>query len=112
EWDNVAPACEGAGRKVGVSTPIKFGIKVSQLLRIKLKMRHTRWNFGGVCRYINVAPEDLKIDVGADLPGKVSPDNRVRIQPHVEFKRPLPHRSKFSAAISAHEIAHFFRRKF
>src|SRR5437660_8101303 len=38
----VAPACEPARRKVGVSTPVKIGVKLSKLLRIKIKMRQPR----------------------------------------------------------------------
>src|SRR3954447_15562872 len=110
--DDVPFACEDAGRKVGSPAPVKFGIKLSQLLRIKIKMWQPRWDFCGVRGDGNVAPEHLKIDIGADLRNKVSPNDRVRIEPNVTLKRSLPHCGMLSARISAYEIPHFFRGKF
>src|SRR5262245_37441725 len=73
----VASACEPAGRKVGVSTPVKIGVKLMKLLRVKIKMREPGRNFCCICRDGNFAPKNLKIDVRENLWGEVTPDNRV-----------------------------------
>src|SRR5206468_10395599 len=112
EGESVPPASEGPGRKIRASTPIKLGIKAPQLLRVKIKMRQPGWNFLSICRDRNLAPENLKIDVGADLWSKVSPDNCVRIKPNVKLKRPLPHRCQFSAAAPTNQVAHCPRGQF
>ena len=77
ERDNVAPACEGPGTKNRRVHANQTPASNAQLLRVKIKMRQPRWNFGGICRDGNLAPENLKIDVRADLWSKVAPDNRV-----------------------------------
>ena len=66
------------------------------------------WNFCGICRDRDLAPEHLKIDVSADRLSKVAPDDCVRIRPNVKLKRPFPHRGELGAAIAAHKLAHFF----
>src|SRR4029453_14124129 len=76
----VAPAWERARRKVGASAPVKIAVKLSKLLRVKIKMRQPGRNLCRICWDGNFTPKNLKIEVGADLLGEVTPDNRVGIE--------------------------------
>jgi len=70
-------------------------------------MRQPYRHLCGVRRNENFAPKNLKIHASADLWSKISPDNRVRIEPDIIFKRPLPQGSVFSTIIAADELKHF-----
>src|SRR6476620_10115456 len=108
----VSPATEGSRTEIGVPPPFELGIKPVQLLQIKIKMRQPGWDFSGICGNGNLTPKNLKIDIRTDLGDKVTPNNRVRIEPDVVFKRPLPHGGQFCLVISAHQGAHFVRPQF
>src|SRR5690242_13937370 len=72
-------------------------------------MWQPRWDVDSICRNIDIVPEDLEVDISAHLRSKVSPGNRVRIQPNIKFERSLPHRCEFGATVPSHKCAHLVR---
>ena len=89
--------------------PIEIGIKLPQLARVKIKMRQPRRNFCGVGRDRDLAPKNLEINVGADLRGKIAPNNRVGVDPDVKLKWPFPHRRMLGVKTSRDKLSHFGR---
>src|SRR5262249_33278741 len=75
--DCVSPAGKRSGTEIGMPAPFELWIKSVQLQRVEVKMRQPWWYFDRVGWNGNLAPKNLKIDVGLDIGSEVAPNNRV-----------------------------------
>src|SRR5690348_1618128 len=80
-----------SGRKIGVSPPVKPGVVPAQFYRIKIKMRQPVRDGLGIRRNGDFIPQNLEVQIRADLSREIAPYNGVRIQPNEKVKRPFPH---------------------
>jgi hypothetical protein len=90
--DCIPPASKCARAEISVPRHSKSGSNRCSFGGSKQKMRQPYRHFCGVRRNGNFAPKNLKIHASADLWSKISPDNRVRIEPD-EYSNGPSHRA-------------------